>query len=225
MKKILIFFVLSIIIISNVYGNLEKTNQIIKLEKENIYLKLEKDVNYRSVKIKTNKNNIEIENFNPKFDYIVTKFMEFEDIDLLISIANSYNIDWRLIAVQIFYESAYDVDAESTTGAKGLMQLTSWVTGKDANIKNTSHNIFIGISYYDYLYKERFNHIVNENERIKFALAAYHDGPGKVNRCRKKAKAQGLNPNKFSNIKKFLSNDAQKYVGRIIRAYSNIEST
>jgi membrane-bound lytic murein transglycosylase MltF len=221
-KKILLYFFIFIIFLSSIYTNINLINENSIVKKENTYLKVEKDVYSKTLKINLNSNNeIDIEYTNPKYNDFVHMLNDFKNIYFLISVSEVYGYDWKLFAVQIFYESTFNTNAISPTGAKGLMQLTRFVYHNDADPFNEIHNLFVGISYFDYLYN-KFSYIENEKERIKFVLAAYHDGHGKIEIQRKNLIIENINPNKYSNIKNYLSLECQKYVNNILTTYNDI---
>ncbi|MCX7920127.1 MAG: transglycosylase SLT domain-containing protein [bacterium] len=94
--------------------------------------------------------------------------------------AKHYGFDWRLILAQIKQESAFNPQAKSQCGARGLMQLMPKTAAemKVKNILNPSENIAAGIRYlrkqYD-LFPD-----VPEPHRELFALASYNCGAGRL---------------------------------------------
>lgn len=70
--------------------------------------------------------------------------------------------------------------------------------------------------------------IPNSNERLKFTVAAYNAGEGRIARAQMKAKADGKNPEQWNDVKKYLeaagastkkSEEIQNYVEEVL-AYS-----
>ena len=99
--------------------------------------------------------------------------------------AKHYGFDWRLIAAQIVKESGFRTKARSHVGARGLMQLmprTAREISKELDIyyimKNPRENITAGI----YHLRKQYKHFpdASKNERLKFALASYNGGAGRV---------------------------------------------
>ncbi|MGE3388618.1 MAG: transporter substrate-binding domain-containing protein [Gammaproteobacteria bacterium] len=121
---------------------------------------------------------------------------------LLRTYAERYDFDWRLIAAQAYQESRFDPRAESTGGAKGLMQMlpgTARALGF-RNILEPESAIHAGVKY---LYKLRneFDAEVPAGERTWFALAAYNAGYARVARARRLAARLNLDPNRwFGNV-------------------------
>ena len=103
------------------------------------------------------------------------------DYDTIIQAeAKSISWDWRLIAAQIYQESRFNQDQESWMGAVGLMQVlpeTAQMHGF-INLDHVTTNIRTGITHLKYI-EENFAHFDDDN-RIKFTLAAYNVGLGHI---------------------------------------------
>lgn len=106
-----------------------------------------------------------------------------------------FDLDWQMICRQVETESAFRPQARSPVGAVGLMQFMpgtwSWawkkmrakgLVGDDYEpwIRNPEDSIFAGCWYDRWLYG-RYGEIPDDNERWKFALAAYNCGRGNLN--------------------------------------------
>jgi hypothetical protein len=100
--------------------------------------------------------------------------------------SNLYKLPWKLIKAQVWQESAFDPNAVSSCGAMGLMQLMPetdfMLDGHIDGTKDPKGNLVDGIKYDRWLF-DRFPEIPNEEERTKFALAAYNGGRGYVNKA------------------------------------------
>jgi membrane-bound lytic murein transglycosylase MltF len=138
-----------------------------------------------------------------------------------------YGFDWVLMAAQGFQESGLDQSVVSRSGAIGIMQLlpsTAEYMGI-ANIDNEENNIQAGVKYMNYLKDKFFNDPgIDAAAKIDFTLAGYNAGPNRVERWRKKAKAQGLDPNKwFFNVERIalqeIGTETVRYVGNINKYY------
>lgn len=104
---------------------------------------------------------------------------------IILDAARKQGVDAALIHAVIKQESCYYRLAVSPAGAEGLMQLMP-ATARRFNVKNAfaaKQNINAGAKYLAWLLK-RFN------GNIRFALAAYNAGEGKVDRY------QGIPPYK-----------------------------
>src|SRR5690606_365488 len=95
-----------------------------------------------------------------------------------------FNLDWRLIKRQAVAESSLSPRAVSPAGAKGLMQFmpSTWNEYGEGDPFDPEASIKAGCRYMRFLY-DRYAEIPDENERYKFALAAYNAGRGNVNKC------------------------------------------
>ena len=102
---------------------------------------------------------------------------------------NDVDVEWALVHALVRQESRYDVEAVSSAGARGLMQLmpgtakevaqkaglshqTAWLTQKPA------HNVALGTRYLQKLLNKY-------NGNYAMALAAYNAGPSRVDRWAK----------------------------------------
>jgi len=104
--------------------------------------------------------------------------------DLIVSIAGEYNIAPSLVAAVIRNESSFRVSAESSVGAKGLMQLmpdtADWIAKKikmdqysQELLEDPKINIRLGCWYLSYLSSQ-----FNGNSLC--VVCAYHAGQGEV---------------------------------------------
>lgn len=90
--------------------------------------------------------------------------------------------DWRMIAALCFKESRFDPNAESWTGAKGLMQLIPG-TAAQFNLDNLSDpegNIRAGVKYLKWIDGYWKEQIPDSLERQKFVLASFNVGLGHI---------------------------------------------
>ncbi len=118
--------------------------------------------------------------------------------------AQKYEFDWRLIAAMIYQESHFDPEAESFTGVKGLMQITSR-TAQDLGINDRTdpkQSIMAGVRYLRKLY-DYFDEAQNP-DRLLIALASYNVGKGHIIDAQRIAKEKGMNPNSWSALKETL---------------------
>ena len=101
--------------------------------------------------------------------------------------------DWRLLASLIYQESRFDPEAESWSGAKGLMQLMP-ETAEDLGVTATADAgevIRAGAQYLRQLYNN-FSHVPDSVQRIKFTMASYNCGYSHVLDAQNLAKVKGL---------------------------------
>jgi membrane-bound lytic murein transglycosylase F len=125
--------------------------------------------------------------------------------------AKQHGVDWRLLAAMGYQESLWQADATSKTGVRGLMMLTQ-NTAQAMGVVNrldAKQSIRGGAKYIDKI-KQRLPKSVQEPDRTWLALAAYNIGGAHLADARKLAKAEGLNPDKWLDVKKMLPRLAQK---------------
>lgn len=120
-------------------------------------------------------------------DFINSEFLSkdgntISPYDSLIKVyAKSINWDWRLLAAQISKESRFDPKAKSWVGARGLMQVMPR-TGKEYGITklyDPEQSLKAGSMHLEWL-EERWVHITDSAEQVKFVLGSYNVGQGHV---------------------------------------------
>jgi len=131
--------------------------------------------------------------------------------------------DWRLLGALIFQESAFDPNARSWQGAKGLMQImpaTYRTFGKNSSSSSAvAGNIHTGVNYMNWLNKLWKRHIPEPQERLKFILASYNAGQGHILDARRLARKYGHNPNNWNDVAYFLRRMNRKvyYQDEVVR--------
>ena len=125
--------------------------------------------------------------------------------------AKKEQIDWRLLAAMGYQESLWQPAVTSKTGVRGLMMLTQ-NTAQAMGVSNRldARQSIMGGAKYLALIKSELDDDIQEPDRTWFALAAYNVGGGHLEDARKLAKKEGLNPNKWLDVKKMLPRLAQK---------------
>jgi len=142
-----------------------------------------------------------------KSDYYSLKNNQISNYDGLIKkYANKIELDWRLLASQVYQESKFDPSANSWAGAQGLMQVMP-ATAEQLGINDLTdpeESLQGGTAYLQQLYN-RFADISDTQNRIKFAMAAYNCGYGHVKDAQRLALENGLEPNVWSgNVDKMI---------------------
>lgn len=125
--------------------------------------------------------------------------------------AQKYEIPWTLLAALSYQESHWNPRAKSFTGVRGLMMLTK-KTAKMLGVKNRLNpreSIVGGTRHLKQMLKIIPPEVEDEN-RLKFALAAYNIGFGHIKDARKLAVKFGLNENVWSDLKIVLPLLSQK---------------
>lgn len=119
---------------------------------------------------------------------------------LIQQYAQKINWDWRLVAALIHQESKFNPMATSWAGAQGLMQLMPG-TAKDLGVYrhevyNPERNIYGGTKYLKQL-EQKWSHISDFTQRIKFILASYNAGIGHVMDAARLAEKYGYSSDKW----------------------------
>lgn len=121
--------------------------------------------------------------------------------------ASTYDHDWQLLVAMGYQESHLDANAISPTGVRGLMMLTN-STAKAMGVSNRVdpyQSIGGGARYLEQM-KAAFAEVPNP-DRLWFALASYNMGPNAVKNIQQKIEKQGLNPNRWSNVYAYMSDN------------------
>jgi membrane-bound lytic murein transglycosylase MltF len=156
-----------------------------------------------------------------KFRQAVSFFRKYGD---------KYDLPWLLIAAQAYQESTIDQTKKSPVGAVGVMQIKpSTAAGAPISISgvdtSTERNIEAGVKYLRFMvdryYKDAPMTRVNKG---LFAMASYNAGPARVAALRRKAAAQGLDPNVwFGNVEvvaaREIGRETVQYVSNIYKYY------
>ena len=118
--------------------------------------------------------------------------------------AGEYDLDWRLIAAQVYQESHWNPRAQSHAGAYGLMQLTEATAHSlgVGQILDPAENIRAGVRHLKNLYD--FFDRARGRDRIYLALAAYNIGQGHLLDARNLARQLGLDPDRWRSVTRTL---------------------
>lgn len=150
-------------------------------------------------------------------------------VELFQTYGDQYDFEWLLIAAQGYQESQLDHSARSRSGAIGVMQILK-STAKDPNvnipdIENLESNIHAGNKYMRFILEHYFADAdMDELNKHLFAFASYNAGPNRVAKLRKKAEAQGYDPNVwFDNVEivagREVGREPVQYVSNILKYY------
>jgi len=97
--------------------------------------------------------------------------------DMVKKYAGQIGWDWRLISSIIYQESQFKPQRESWAGARGLMQIMP-ATAKELGVKDVTDpvdNVRGGTKYLKQIWN-RWEHIQDSSDRMKFTLASYNCG-------------------------------------------------
>lgn len=110
--------------------------------------------------------------------------------------------DWRMLAAVIYQESRFSINSSSHRGARGLMQVmpsTAGYYGID-DLLNPDKNIKAGTSHLKRLQRMFDKEEMDKTEQIKFTLAAYNAGEGRIADCRRFAETKEIDSNCWDEI-------------------------
>jgi len=138
-----------------------------------------------------------------------------------------YDLDFLLMMAQGYQESRLDQSAKSQVGAVGIMQVmpTTGASLGVGDIHQIEPNIHAGVKYVRSLIDEHFNdESLDPLNRTLLAFAAYNAGPARIEELRSKAKARGLDPNKwYGNVEQVAAQEIGRetvtYVSNIYKYY------
>lgn len=122
--------------------------------------------------------------------------------------AERLNLDWRLLASISYQESHFNPLSVSWAGAEGLMGIMPNTARRlgvlSHKLKNPEIGIKTGAECFR-RFRQGFSSISNEEEKIKFTIAAYNAGIGHVYDAQRLAKKYGKNPTKWDgNVDEFI---------------------
>ncbi len=112
--------------------------------------------------------------------------------------AASIGWDWRLLSAIIFRESRFHPDANSHKGAIGLMQIRSSRYSADT-LLIPSVNLSVGTTYLKRLQNLFSSVAADTTECIKFTLAAYNAGEGRILQTIQTAREKGLDATRWDS--------------------------
>ena len=146
------------------------------------------------------------------FDYVdISRYLRRIDEllpryrDLFEEAAEEYEIEWTLLAAQAYQESHWNPEARSPTGVRGIMMLTRRTAeelGVDDRL-DPEQSIMGGARYLANL-RERLPEDIEEPDRTWIALAAYNVGMSHIYDARRLARRYGLDPDRWSALRKML---------------------
>ncbi|MDR0728977.1 MAG: transglycosylase SLT domain-containing protein [Prevotellaceae bacterium] len=122
--------------------------------------------------------------------------------DLIRKYARQLQWDWRLLAALICQESRFRPDIVSPRGAYGLMQVMP-ATAAGLNISDFTEpedNIRTGVCLLAFLHNDPSLSDTDEQNHLKFTLAAYNAGLNRIGECRTFARSQQKDPNRWDEV-------------------------
>lgn len=131
--------------------------------------------------------------------------------EIIKKAAERHDLDWVLLAAQVYQESRFDPQAESWAGARGLMQIMP-ATAKELGIENPENpaqSVNAGAAYLAQM-RERVGEAATESDRLKMALAAYNCGLTHVRNAKKLQRELGGKADTWREVREGLRKLSQK---------------
>jgi len=120
---------------------------------------------------------------------------------LLRVYADTLGWDWKLLAAVIYQESKFKIEVRSPRGAAGLMQLLPDTAEHFGckNIIDPEENISAGVKML-LAVRDRYKHIAKGSELVKYTLAGYNAGTGRLKDCINYARHLGKDVSHWENV-------------------------
>ena len=125
---------------------------------------------------------------------------------LIRKYAGELGWDWRMLASVLYQESRFAIGSTSVRGAQGLMQVMP-STARHYNVDNLldpEQNIIAGTKHLKRLQSMFKKEGFEGDELIRFTLAAYNAGEGRIMDCRNFAASHELDNTVWSEIVKVI---------------------
>lgn len=122
--------------------------------------------------------------------------------DLFKEYAAGLGWDWRMLAAVVYQESKFSIGSSSARGAQGLMQVMP-KTGEYygvSDLLDPEQNIIAGTSHLKRLQRMFGKYGLDHEELVKFTLAAYNAGEGRIADCRNFAVSMQKDSTKWDSI-------------------------
>jgi membrane-bound lytic murein transglycosylase MltF len=146
--------------------------------------------------------------------------------DVFIKYGDAYEFDWLQLVAQAYQESRLDNAAVSRAGAVGIMQVlpsTARAMGVE-DFRSLEGNIRAGARYMRQLADEFDDGRIDPIDQWLLALASYNAGDTRIRRLRRRAAANGLDPDVwFDNVelevRRSVGSETVNYVRRVMQYY------
>ena len=138
--------------------------------------------------------------------------------------------DWRLIAAVIRHESRFRIDVVSPRGAIGLMQIIPYRYSAE-QLFLPEYNVMAGTEHMSRMRKMFKPYSKDSVQNVKFTLAAYNAGEGRLLECIRFAKSIGVDATSWDSIatraiprmRTFSGSQTIPYVDSILRTYQRYQ--
>ena len=110
--------------------------------------------------------------------------------------------DWKMLAAVAWAESKFRIEVSSPRGARGLMQMMPRSAGKVENedLLDPLQNVLAGTSLLKRLQKLYSGTAADSDELLKFTLAAYNAGEGRIADCIRLARSNGKDASTWESL-------------------------
>ena len=126
--------------------------------------------------------------------------------DLIKKYSKILGWDWRMLAAIIYKESRFSIGAESSRGAKGLMQVRDF-TAQSFGVENRldpEQNIYAGVRFLESIQSRYLKSGLDSVNSIKFTLAAYNAGESRIADCIRFTHEQGGNATNWESVSRYI---------------------
>lgn len=126
--------------------------------------------------------------------------------DIIKKYAAQIGWDWRMLAALIYQESKFSINGVSHRNARGLMQVrpaTALVYGV-TDLVDPEQNMIAGTKFIGRLTSLYKKEDMEPLEMMKFTLAAYNAGEGRIADCRSYAASKEVDSTKWDEVVKII---------------------
>ena len=145
------------------------------------------------------------------------------DYDKIIRrVSAEVGLDWRLVAAIIYHESRFHIEANSQKGAVGLMQIRS-ARYTDEEMLDPETNLRTGTRYLVRLMGLFSADAADSREALKFTLAAYNMGEGRLWQWMEKAREKGMDTTQWDTVSSLMpeGHHTRAYVNNVLHTYAD----
>lgn len=137
--------------------------------------------------------------------------------ELIKKYAATLGWDWRVLCALIWQESRFHIEASSRKGARGLMQMIPVTAERFGNgdSLDPESSLEAAVNYLARL-QRMFSAYASGTELMKFTLAAYNAGEGRILDCISYAKGHGMPYSTWEDLEEVIP---------LLRESENIDST
>ncbi len=163
---------------------------------------------------------------NPTNEEQIKKFNQLAEFFKTYS--SQYGFDYLMVVAQGYQESMLN-QAARNGGAVGIMQIKPSTAAAPPisipNVMTAENNIHAGVKFLNQMADQYFSDPkIDPENRLLLTFAGYNAGPNRIAELRKRAAAQGLDPNKwFGNVELMVAQSVGQvtvqYVSNIYKYY------